>query len=392
MKGLARRWGFWCLVVLTIAAILGERLFAASPGDQVAAPFSKPIWLGRYLPPTMELRLTADSPSATLDWRYSPPSGLSLRVEGPAGETGRFVELVRPGSPPLRLAPVREGFAADGRDIAFKRSLGLPPFKDASAHLFPERGEYVLSLTDGPSFEGSVVVRLEGGRYGLLGTDQRGRDAAALFVTGIRVSLIVGLFAALLATLLGTSLGLAAGYLGGWVDAVLMRTVDLLLSIPLLPVLMALAALWGRGLWQLVLILSVFSWMGTARTVRSLILSLRDAPYIEGLRGLGASSGYILRRHLLPETFPVLLATMTLGVPGAILSEAGLSFLGLSDPRVISWGRMLHEAHSFGAFAAGAWWLLIPPGTGISILCLAFLDVGKHLEETADPRLRRSRT
>jgi peptide/nickel transport system permease protein len=84
----------------------------------------------------------------------------------------------------------------------------------------------------------------------------------------------------------------------------------------------------------------------------------------------------------------VLLATMTLGVPGAILSEAGLSFLGLSDPRVISWGRMLHEAQSFGAFTAGAWWMLLPPGLGIALLCLVFLDLGKYLEERVDPRLR----
>ncbi len=267
--------------------------------------------------------------------------------------------------------------------------VGLPPFGDASASLFSEQGEYELSLSGEGDFDGSIVVKLEGGRWGVLGTDQRGRDIAALFVAGVRVSLIVGIFATLLATFLGTSLGLASGYLGGWVDSILMRIVDLLLSIPLLPVLMALAALWGKGLWQLVLILSIFSWMGTARTVRALVLTLRDAPYIEGLRGLGAPSGYILRKHLLPETFPVLLATMTLGVPGAILSEAGLSFLGLSDPRVISWGRMLHEAHSFGAFTAGAWWMLLPPGLGIALLCLVFLDLGKFLEERVDPRLRK---
>lgn len=392
MTGLMRRWSFWCLMILAALAVFGGELFDSPPGHSVASPFCKPLWLSRDQPPTIELRLTTEEPELSLDWRYSPPSGLSIVVEDSTGDTGRFVEIARPGEPPIRLAPLTGGFRADGRDIAFKRSLGLPPFKDASASLFAAHGEYRLSVTGKEGFEGAVVIRLEGGRWGLLGTDQRGRDVAALFTAGVRVSLIVGLFAALLATFLGTSLGLAAGYLGGWVDSILMRLVDLLLSIPLLPVLMALAALWGKGLWQLVLILSVFSWMGTARTVRSLALSLRDAPYIEGLRGLGAPAGYILRRHLLPETFPVLLATMTLGVPGAILSEAGLSFLGLSDPRVISWGRMLHEAHSFGAFTAGVWWLLLPPGLGISLLCLAFLDVGKFLEERVDPRLREART
>lgn len=390
MRHLFTRWSFWCLLLLVLTALFGERFFGARPGQEVAAAFSKPLWIDRDLPPTKELRLTANSPSLRIDWQYAPPSGLSVRVDPSVGETGRFVEWRKPGAPaPLRLAPLRGGFEADGRDIAFKRSLGLPPFGDAAASLFAEQGSYNLSLSGEGGFEGEVVLKLEGGRWGLLGTDQRGRDVAALFVAGVRVSLIVGIFATILATFLGTSFGLAAGYLGGWVDSLLMRIVDLLLSIPLLPVLMALAALWGKGLWQLVLILSVFSWMGTARTVRALVLTLRDAPYIEGLRGLGAPPGYILRKHLLPETLPVLLATMTLGVPGAILSEAGLSFLGLSDPRVISWGRMLHEAHSFGAFTAGAWWMLLPPGLGIALLCMVFLDLGKFLEEKVDPRLRK---
>lgn len=390
MRHLLARWSFWCLLLLVLTALFAGRLFDAPPEREVAAAFSKPLWIERDLPPTKEFRLSADTPSLRFDWRYAPPSRLSLRIDPSVGQTGRFVEWRKPGAPePLHLAPLRGGFEADGRDIAFKRSLGLPPFGDAAASLFSERGSYELALSGEGGFEGEVVLKLEGGRWGLLGTDQRGRDVAALFVAGVRVSLIVGIFATLLATFLGTSFGLAAGYLGGWIDGLLMRIVDLLLSIPLLPVLMALAALWGKGLWQLVLILSVFSWMGTARTVRALVLTLRDAPYIEGLRGLGAPPGYILRKHLLPETLPVLLATMTLGVPGAILSEAGLSFLGLSDPRVISWGRMLHEAHSFGAFTAGAWWMLLPPGLGIALLCLVFLDLGKFLEEKVDPRLRK---
>ncbi len=150
---------------------------------------------------------------------------------------------------------------------------------------------------------------------------------------------------------------------------------------------MVLAGVWGKGLWQLVLILSIFSWMGTARSVRALVLTVRESPWIEGLRALGAKRRYIIRRHLVPEAAPILLANVALGVPGAILAEAGLAFLGLSDPRLISWGRMLHEAHSFGAFTEGAWWLLLPPGLGIVALCLIFMDIGRYLEEKIDPRL-----
>ncbi len=387
MRALLKRWSFWCLLALVFTALFGSRFFAAPPEAEVAASFSKPLWLDRSLPPTREIILTPDAPSVTMEWAFPPPAAFSLRTDLPESAPSLSIQWRRPDGSELSLAPLKKGLEVDGRDMAFKRALGLSPFGDAAAALFPLQGKYEIAVAGEGEWQGAVKIRLEGGRWGLLGTDQRGRDIAALFVAGVRVSLLVGIFATLLATFLGTSVGLLAGYAGGWTDSLLMRLVDLLLSIPLLPVLMALAAFWGKGLWQLILILSVFSWMGTARTIRALTLTLRDVPYIEGLRGLGAPSGYILRRHLLPETLPVLLATMTLGVPGAILSEAGLSFLGLSDPRVISWGRMLHEAQSFGAFTSGAWWMLLPPGLGIALLCLIFLDLGKFLEERADPRL-----
>jgi peptide/nickel transport system permease protein len=150
---------------------------------------------------------------------------------------------------------------------------------------------------------------------------------------------------------------------------------------------MVLSSVWGKGLWNLVAVLSLFSWMGTARMVRAITLSLRDAPWVEGLRALGAKRNYIVFRHLLPETLPLLLANVALGVPGAILAEAGISFLGLSDPRLPSWGRMLHEAHAYGAFTSGAWWTILPPGIGIAVICLVFMDIGRKLEERADPRL-----
>ena len=387
MRTLLKRWSFWSLLALVFIAIYGNRFFAAPPEAVVAASFSKPLWLDRSLPPTREITLTPDTPSVTMEWAFPPPAAFSLRTDLPENAAGLSVVWRRPDSSENSLAFLKKGLEVDGRDMAFKRTLGLTPFGDAVAALFPLQGKYEIVVAGEGTWQGAVKIRLEGGRWGLLGTDQRGRDIAALFVAGVKVSLLVGIFATLIATFLGTSIGLLAGYAGGWTDSLLMRIVDLLLSIPLLPVLMALAAFWGKGLWQLILILSVFSWMGTARTIRALTLTLRDVSYIEGLRGLGAPSGYILRRHLLPETLPVLLATMTLGVPGAILSEAGLSFLGLSDPRVISWGRMLHEAQSFGAFTSGAWWMLLPPGLGIALLCLIFLDLGKFLEERADPRL-----
>ena len=264
-------------------------------------------------------------------------------------------------------------------------SLGLPLISRSVDYLFPSAGEYKLIVRGADS--ASLRLSMPGERCGLLGTDQRGRDVFTLLIYGIRASLIIGVSATLIASLLGMSLGLVAGYAGGLCDSLIMRAVDILMSIPTLPILMVLAGIWGKGLWQLVLILSIFSWMGTARSVRALVLTLRESQWVESLRALGAKRSYILARHLVPETAPVLLANIALGVPGAILAEAGLAFLGLSDPRLISWGRMLHEAHSFGAFTEGAWWLLLPPGLGIVAVCLIFMDIGKFLEEKIDPRL-----
>ncbi|MDR3265397.1 MAG: ABC transporter permease subunit [Synergistaceae bacterium] len=367
-----------CFLLLVAAALAGPEPLGLEDGPQ-APPYSKPNWLDRSVAPARLLRVaTPDGASGSLEWEYSAPLRVSLtgRIEG--GE----VRWTTPGGD-FTLASGSGDLDLDARDIPFKKVMGIDPFANMAAVLFPGRGEYRLSLTG----SGDVTMRIEGGRWGLLGTDQRGRDVATLFVRGVRISLIVGIAATLIATLLGLSLGLLSGYAGGLTDTLIMRAVDVLLSIPTLPILMVVAGMWGKSLWNLVLILSVFSWMGTARTVRSMTLSLRDAPWVEGLRALGAKRNYILFRHLVPEALPLLLANVALGVPGAILAEAGLAFLGLSDPRLPSWGRMLHEAHTFGAFTNGAWWTILPPGLGISLICLIFLDIGRGLEERADPRL-----
>ncbi len=248
-------------------------------------------------------------------------------------------------------------------------------------------GRYSLR-TEG-AMETELSLSLSGGREGLLGTDQRGRDVLTLLIFGIRTSLIVGISATLIASLLGLGLGLATGYIGGLFDAFVMRIVDVLLSIPTLPIMMVLAGLWGkRPLAACTHTIDIFLDGNRAFSQGTCTDSKRESPWVEELRVLGAKAcGYILRRHLVPEAAPILLANIALGVPGAILAEAGLAFLGLSDPRLISWGRMLHEAHSFGAFTEGAWWLLIPPGLGIVALCLIFMDIGRFLEEKIDPRL-----
>jgi peptide/nickel transport system permease protein len=371
------------LCLLTLLAILGPNALGLRDGE-MAPPYSKPSWMSKSTASAETLAVKTDASrgdaaySENITWNYAPPKRVSFtgrldfgRVEWTTPR-GTFVLADEPGEIDL-----------DARDIPFKRALGVDPFDDMASFLFPVSGDYTLRVVG----QGEVVMRAEGDRWGLLGTDHRGRDTLTLFVRGIRISLIVGLAVTFIAAVFGMSLGLISGYAGGITDSLIMRTVDVLMSIPTLPILMVLSSLWGKGLWNLVAVLSLFSWMGTARTVRAITLSLRDAPWVEGLRALGAKRNYIVFRHLLPETLPLLLANVALGVPGAILSEAGISFLGLSDPRLPSWGRMLHEAHAYGAFTSGAWWAILPPGIGISVICLVFMDIGRKLEELADPRL-----
>ncbi len=370
-------------------------MFFSNPASEsVARPFAPPLWAAGDAPPALHVTLSEKETETSFEWNWATPETVTLKgdVYFSTPPASSQLELVLPDGEKIVLADMdgqaRSHIDIDGRDLDFRQKLGLEPFDDAMKLLFPLKGRYRLTLT-GDFRPDSVDMTLSapGGTWGALGTDQRGRDVLHLLLLGVRVSLLVGISATLLASFIGLSVGLTSGYVGGAFDSLVMRFVDLLLSIPVLPILMVIVGIWGRGLWQLVLVLGLFSWMGSARTIRSMVLSLREACYVENLRSIGAPTRYILFRHLLPEALPLLLATVTLGVPGAILAEAGLSFLGLSDPRIVSWGRMLHEAHGFGAFTAGAWWLILPPGLGIALICLIFLDIGRALEEKAGPRL-----
>ena len=387
MKSFLRRKSFVAFILVCLAAVLGPLLLPGEPSRVVGAPFARPLWWNRQLSANQEFY--CDERGLAFDWDKLPPAVFTLSGSITAApEETVEVTWVTPQKEYVLATLTGQSeywLNLDAREMLFKQKLGLPLIGSVTKYLFPSKGSYQLRL-DGVD-SANIELSLPGGRAGLLGTDQRGRDVFALLVYGVRTSLIVGVSATIIACLLGLAFGLAAGYIGGLTDALIMRAVDILLSIPTLPILMVLAGIWGKGLWQLVFILSIFSWMGTARAVRSLVLTVRESPWVEGLKALGAKRSYILWRHLVPETAPIMLANLALGVPGAILSEAGLAFLGLSDPRLISWGRMLHEAQSFGAFTEGAWWLLLPPGLGIVALCLIFLDMGRWLEEKIDPRL-----
>jgi peptide/nickel transport system permease protein len=222
----------------------------------------------------------------------------------------------------------------------------------------------------------------------LLGTDNLGRSVAAQFVWGSRVSLFVGLAATVLTIAIASVIGITAGFFGGGVDAVLMRLTDWFLVIPFLPLAIVLAAVLGRSIWNIIIVIGVTSWPGTARILRAQVLTIRNRLFVDRARALGAGPSHVIRHHVLPNVAPLILANTTLAVPIAILTETTLSFLGLGDPRRPSWGKTLDEAFGAGAIGRDAWWYYLPAGVGIVAVVLAFSLCGRALEEILDPRLR----
>jgi peptide/nickel transport system permease protein len=267
--------------------------------------------------------------------------------------------------------------------------------------IFVEPGEYKFRLQvrmRPASEQGTATIlfknssfKVLGVVHGLLGTDHRGGDVFAQLVYGAQLSLAVGLSAAVLATSIGIIVGVITGYLGGFVDEITMRTVDILLCLPVLPLLLGLVVIFGTSIWYLVLLIAVFGWLGLSRIIRSAVLSIKEMPYIECARAAGASSLYIMRKHIIPNILPVALASLVLGVPAAILTEAGISFIGLGAPLTPTWGRMLNWAFQHGAFQKLAWWWILPPGLAITFITLAFVFIGHAVDEIVNPRLRRRR-
>jgi len=224
-----------------------------------------------------------------------------------------------------------------------------------------------------------------------LGTDQVGRDIYSELLWGTRVSLMVGLLASAFAVAIGTTIGLLSGYYRGPLDSILMRITDLFITLPVLPFMLILAALLGRNIWNIILVIAITGWTGTARMVRSQTLSVKERPYVEAARSIGARDSQIMIRHILPNVFPLVFANAIIGIVDSILAESGLSFLGLGDPTQPSWGMILHYANEAGALATGRWWFIIPPGICIMLVTIGFAFSSYSLDQILNPRLRRRR-
>jgi peptide/nickel transport system permease protein len=246
------------------------------------------------------------------------------------------------------------------------------------------------------------VIRDESGRgltftppsiHGPLGTDDAGHDVWTQLVYGARISLTVGFLAGFVAMFVGSFFGIMAGYYGGRVDNLLMRITDILLVIPDLPLILVLVATLRQmdlsisPLVVLTLVIGLLYWTSTARLIRSQVLTIKERQFVARARAIGAGDGHIIRRHILPQIMPLIVANTVLILSTAILVESGLAFLGLGDPTHPSWGTMLNFAFDRSAITNGAWWFYLPPGLAIVWVTLGCVLLGNVLEEMLNPRL-----
>jgi peptide/nickel transport system permease protein len=228
------------------------------------------------------------------------------------------------------------------------------------------------------------------GKEHLLGTDNLGIDLWAQICHGARISLIVGFGTAFLAALGGGLVGIVTGYLGGWVDKVIMRIIDIMIVLPDFPLMVVLAAFLGPSVLNIIIVLALFSWVFPARIVRSQVLMLKEQSFIKAAETYGAGAWYLLWKHFFPAVFPLVALNMIRLTGRAIVSEAGLSFLGLGDPTSKSWGLIINHATSFkGIYYTEFWkWWLLYPWLALTLIVLSLAFINRELERIINPRIR----
>jgi peptide/nickel transport system permease protein len=252
------------------------------------------------------------------------------------------------------------------------------------------KGKYLFNITyylfgTEDKVENTKVI-LGGKVYGLMGTDDLRRDLSIGIFWGAPVALFVGLTAAISSVTIGMLYGLLAGYKGGRYDEALMRINDLVISLPTFVFLIILSITIGSSIYLITLFLVIFGWSGIARVARSLALQIKNLQYVEASKLMGERDIRIILRHILPQLLPLTFASIALAVPAAILTEATLSFIGLGDPSIPTWGSILHDANTASAAARGLWWWILPPGIMIAAAGISFALIGSAIESVTNPR------
>jgi ABC-type dipeptide/oligopeptide/nickel transport system permease subunit len=217
------------------------------------------------------------------------------------------------------------------------------------------------------------------------GTDDMGRDVFARVIYGGRLSLMIGFIPSVISLILGTTLGLMAGWMGRHVDAIIMRLADIVLAFPSLLLAMVVMYTLGSSILNMFIALSIINWAGTARVVRAQTLSLKEKEFVEAARSMGVSHLSIVFKHILPNCLPNLIVLFTLDIPGAIMWESSMSFLGVGDPNAASWGLMVSQGKSYAYMCP---WLILAPGLAILVTVMAFNFLGDGLRDAIDPYMK----
>ncbi len=262
-------------------------------------------------------------------------------------------------------------FTADPTAVNFEeKNLPPPGFSIEESVYNPKTGQFISRVGIG-TWEHP------------LGTDDKGRDLLAMIISGAGVSLQVGLFATGIAIVLGTLIGVIAAYSGGKVDNALMRFTDIMMTFPFFLLLVFIIFIFGPSLAFIVVVIGLTGWTGTARLIRSEALSLRTREFVMASKALGASDRRIILSHLIPNVMSLIIVIATLSIPGVILAEAALSFIGLGDPTVASWGMILRAGQQNLDIT---WWVAVAPGIMLFLTVLAFNFLGDGLRDAFDPR------
>jgi peptide/nickel transport system permease protein len=288
-------------------------------------------------------------------------------------------------TPAMPVSLGRQGRTRDGFWVRFRRQpsalIGI-----AVLVMLLCMALFAGLIAPGDPFATSRQVFLPPSGAHPFGTDDLGRDLYRSVVHGTRASLLVGLVTAAIATVIGAVVGAFAGYFGGFVDDILMRLTELFQVVPRFFLVLITVALFGSGIRLIILLLGLTYWPGTARLLRGQVLSLRHREHVVAARAIGVREPVILVRHVLPLALPPIITLSALTVGGAILVEAGLSFLGLGDRNVVSWGALLNDAQQF---VRRAWWLSAFPGLAITLTVLGMNLLADGLNEAWNPRLSR---
>ncbi|HAE22471.1 MAG TPA: ABC transporter permease [Spirochaetaceae bacterium] len=287
--------------------------------------------------------------------------------------------------------------------INMSNTIGVRPtniiFSELASDMFrartPLKGTYTIrakvpmtTLNVAGNNVDDVMLVVSGRVSGILGTDTSKRDLFSGIIAGLKWALFIGLITSIISVLIGVMYGIISAYFGGFVDTSMSFIWEIFVSVPVLPVLIVMSAIFKPSIWIIIASLIVFSWVGPVKTVRSMALQMKEETYIEAAKALGAGKWRIIFKHLAPLLLPYSFANMALAVPSTIIFEASLSLLGLGDPTIITWGQILHDAQSSGATLNGLWWWIVPPGLFIAVMGMTFAFLGFAMDKILHPKLR----